>query len=125
MSNRNIQKDMDTLRPLIAQLRAGEIYAIEFGDPAMPRGGMSHHRIRFIATPAGTQLCFKLISRRMESSGHYMGNPTDREIEIEAQSRLERYFAPTAFSEQLNKLRASRSSLPSDKLTYFAIEKED
>lgn len=123
MSNRDIQKDLDALRPLIAQLRTGEIGAIEFGDPDVPKGFMSHHRIRIIATPAGSQVCFKHVSRGMEGSGDYMGNPTDREIEIKAQSYLERYFAPSPFSEQLRKLRSSRpGGVPSDKLTYFGIK---
>jgi hypothetical protein len=48
--------------------------------------------------------------------------PTDREIEIKAQSQLEKYFKPTPFSEQLKKFKGS---LPSDRLCYFAIEQED
>lgn len=124
MSTRNIQQDLDALRPLIAQLRAGEIDAIEFGDPNSPKGFMSHHRIRLIATPAGSQLCFKTISRMMEGSGDYIGMATDREIEIKAQSYLERYFAPSPFSAELQKLRSRRPDpkLPSDNLTYFGLK---
>jgi hypothetical protein len=123
MNNRDIQKDLDVLRPLIAQLRAGEIDAIEFGDPDTPKGFMSHHRIRIISTPAGDQVCFKHVSRGMEGSGDYIGNSTDREIEIKAQSYLERYFAPSPFSEQLRKLRSSRpGGVPSDRLTYFGTK---
>lgn len=125
MSTRNIQEDMNTLRGLIPQLRERKIYAIEFGDPKMPKGFMSHHRIRSIATHGGEQICFKIISRGMEAGGHYMGNPTDREIEIHAQGLLDRYFAPTPFSAQLEKLRSTRSNLPSDRLCYFAVEQED
>lgn len=124
MSTRNIQADMDTLRELIPKLRRLEIYAIEFGDPKSPKGFMSHHRIRSIPTHGGEQIVFKLISRGMEGSGHYIGNPTDREIEIHAQGLLERYFAPTPLSEQLAKLRSGRE-LPSDRCVYFAVEKED
>ena len=124
--NRDILQDLNTLRPLLAQLRANEISAIEFGDPDAPKGFMSHHRIRIIATPAGSQVCFKHLSRGMEGSGDYIGDPTDREIEIKAQAYLERYFAPTPFSAQLEKLRAGlsleRSTLPSCKLTYFGVK---
>ena len=125
MSTRNIQQDLDALCPLIAQLRAGEIDAIEFGAPELPGGFMSHHRIRLIPTPAGKQICFKLIvSGGMEGSGDYMGNPSDREIEIKAQSHLERYFAPSPFSAELQKLRSRRPDpkLPSDNLTYFGLK---
>jgi hypothetical protein len=126
--NRDILQDLNTLRPLIAQLRAGEISAIEFGDPEVPKGFMSHHRIRIIATPAGSQVCFKYISRGMEGSGDYMGDATDREIEIRAQSYLERYFATPPFwydgnnagrRALLQRLRETRSN---DKLTYFGIK---
>lgn len=116
--NRDIQKDLDTLRPLIAQLRIGEISAIEFGDPRSPKGFMSHHRIRIIATPAGSQVCFKHISRCMEGSGDYIGNPTDREIEIRAQSYLERYFAPPPFPASMK----TGLNKPNINLTYFGVK---
>ncbi|WP_407306674.1 hypothetical protein [Acinetobacter sp.] len=117
--NRDIQKDMNTLRPLLAQLRAGEIQAIEFGNPNSPGGFMSHHRIKVISTPAGSQICFKLLSRGMEGSGDYMGNADDREIEIKAQSHLDHYFQPTPFSKLLAEMN---KKLPSDSLTYFGVK---
>lgn len=117
-------KHLDTLRTLLPRLRAGEIYAIEFGDPDMPKGPMSHHRIRLIATPAGSQFCFKLISRRMEGSGDYIGMPDDREIGIMAQSKLERYFAPSPFSSELQRKLRAQSLSTSSKLVYFAVDKE-
>lgn len=120
MSIRNLKEDLNKLRELLPQLRSGNIHAIEFGDPDVPMGFMSHHRIKLIATPGGTQFCFKLISRCMEGSGDYIGNPTDREIEIRAQTYLERYFKPTPFSAHLAKFQKK----PSDKLMYFAVKDE-
>lgn len=121
MATRNIAKDIEVLHGLIPLLIAGNIEAIEFGNPAMPLGAMSHHRIKCIGTAGGMQICFKLVSRMMEGSGDYMGMPTPREIEIKAQSYLENYFRPTPFSKMLADMG---KKLPSDDLTYFAVEKE-
>ncbi|MET0980260.1 MAG: hypothetical protein ABWX90_03330 [Candidatus Saccharimonadales bacterium] len=121
MATRNIKKDLDVLRPLLTDLREGKIHAIEFGNPNMPGGHLSHHRIKVIATPSGSQVCFKLMSRGMEGSGDYMGNADERAIEIKAQTHLERYFRPTQFTALLAKMDRK---LPSDDLTYFAIKDE-
>lgn len=112
----NMQQHMDKLRELLGDLRAGNIHAIEFGDKNYPLGAMSHHRILIIPTLAGAQFCFKRISRGMTGSGDYIGQPTDREIEIKAQAMLEKYYAPGPLAHLVKNKK--------DLLEYFAIEHE-
>lgn len=116
-----ILEHINALRALLPALHAGEIGAIEFGEEGFPLGFMSHHRIQYIETPAGTQLTFKPVHRGQLGSGHYLGNPDEREIEIHAQSYLDVYLSPSPLRQQLEKLRASSGQPKRAELKYFAV----
>jgi hypothetical protein len=121
MATKQIPDYLNELRTLLPDLRAGKITAIEFGD-GTAMGFMSHHRIQFIHTAGGEQLCFRPVARMMFGSGYYMGQPDDRTIEIEAQRRIQEYTKETPISKKLKELRAQNPQLHERELKYFAIE---
>ena len=117
-----VAEHMDQLRELLPKLRAGEISAIEFGDPQSPMGFMSHHRILFLSTGGGFQPCIKEIHRGMLGSGDYLGNADDTEILIRAQVYLTRYLRPTSLREKLEEARAKNPDRVRPVTQYFTVE---
>lgn len=102
----------------LAQLKAGEIKAIELGIEGEPGGYMSAFMIRYMDTVGGRQFAIHHLSRGMTGSGMYFGD--DAELtESEAHRFADKYFKPNANPAVQAFLEKHRSKMkPVD---FFAV----